>query len=343
MLVVPDGPARLRFHHFIVASVILLLVSSSITGFVWANKNATIIVDGKRRVLDTQAVDVSGVLREARVAYDDDDLVTPAPSAHLSVDTVIVVRHAVSVTVRTASESRRVSVVGRTVADALVAVGLDPTVGMNVVPAVETRLKPGMEIVATDVFVRVVQEEAAVGFNTVINSDPGMATGARKVLQPGVDGRVLRVFQVAVTGGLEGTRTLKVEQVVQAPVDEIVVMGSKRPAPPVLIPAVLRCVALSPGAWLSGKASTYGIENHGFRPEHLAGGGILTRDALVVAHKTLPFGTKVAFLYRGRTCVATVMDRGPFVAGREWDFAPGVASALNFTGVGTVQYHILGR
>ena len=339
----PGGPARLRIHHLIAASVTLLLVASSITGFVWAKKNATIIVDGKRSVVDTQAVDVSGVLREARVAYDDDDLVTPAPTTRVSAETVIVVRHAVSVVVRTASETHRVSVVGRTVADALVAVGLDPTVGMTVVPPVDARLKPDMEIVATDVFVRVVQEESAVGFNTVINSDPNMATGARKVLQPGAEGRVLRVFQVAVTGGLEGTRTLKVEQMTQAPVDEIVVVGSKRPSPPVVVPALLRPVTLCPGAWLSAKASTYGIENGRLTSEHLAGGGTLTREALIVAHKTLPFGTKIEFSYKGRSCVASVMDRGPYISGREWDFGPGVASALGFSGVGTVQYRILGR
>ena len=343
MLIVPGGPARLRIHHFIVASVVLLLISSSITGFVWAKKNATIIVDGKRSVLDTQSIDVAGVLHEARVAYDDDDLVTPAPSARLSDETVIVVRHAISVTVRTASETRTVNVVGRTVADALVAIGLDPTVGMKVAPGVEARLRPGMEIVATDVFVRVVQEEAPVGFNTVINSDVSLVTGARKVLQAGVQGRMLRVYQVAVTGGLEGTRTLKIEQVVQQPVDEIVVVGSRMPAPPVIVPPVLRPVSFSPGAWLSAKASTYGIENGRLVSEHLAGGGMLTRDGLTVAHKSLPFGTKVAFLYRGRTCVATVMDRGPYISGREWDFAPGVCSALGFSGVGTVQYRILGR
>jgi uncharacterized protein YabE (DUF348 family) len=343
MLVVPGGPARFRIRHLIVASVVLLLASASITGFVWAKKNATIIVDGKQSVVDTQAVDVAGVLREARVAYDSGDLVTPAPSAPISDDTVIVVRHSIDVTVRTGSETRHVSVFGHTVADALVAVGLDPTVGMDVSPAVDASLRPGMDIVATDVFVRVVQEEAPVGFNTVINSDPSIPTGSRKLLQAGVMGRVLRVYQVMVTGGLEGTRTLKAEQVTQTPVDEVLVVGSKRPAPPVVVPPALRPATLAPGGWLSGRASTYGIENGKLKPEHLAGGGVLTRDAMIVAHKTLPFGTRVEFTYKGRDCVAVVMDRGPYVAGRDFDFAPGVCSALGFSGVATVQYRILGR
>jgi uncharacterized protein YabE (DUF348 family) len=343
MLVVPGGPARFRFRHFIVASVVLVLASVSITGFVWAKKSATMIVDGKRSVVDTQAGDVAGVLKQTRVVYDDNDLVTPALTTRLADDTVIVVRHAIPVTVHTGSETRDVSVVGKTVADALVAVGLDPTVGMDVSPTVNASLHAGMDIVATDVFTRVVQDEAPIGFNTVINSDPNMATGSRKTLQAGAQGRILRIYQVTVTGGLEGTRTLKAEQVTLPPVDEVVVVGSKRPSPPVVIPPALRPATIAPGGWLSAKASTYGIEGGQLVHEHLAGGGVLAREALVVAHKTLPFGTKVEFQYKGRSCVAVVMDRGPYVAGREWDFAPGVCSALHFSGVATVQYRILGR
>jgi peptidoglycan lytic transglycosylase len=52
-----------------------------------------------------------------------------------------------------------------------------------------------------------------------------------------------------------------------------------------------------------------------------------------VAHKTLPCGTKVAVRYRGRSVVATVTDRGPFVGGREWDLNGAVASKLGFDGV----------
>ncbi|HWE32039.1 MAG TPA: septal ring lytic transglycosylase RlpA family protein [Solirubrobacteraceae bacterium] len=55
-----------------------------------------------------------------------------------------------------------------------------------------------------------------------------------------------------------------------------------------------------------------------------------------VANKTLPCGTKVTFSYGGRTVTATVDDRGPFVAGREWDLNQNTAGALGFGGVGTV-------
>lgn len=96
----------------------------------------------------------------------------------------------------------------------------------------------------------------------------------------------------------------------------------------------------SSSGWRSAKASWYGP---GFYGNTMAGGGTLTPDSMVVAHRTLAFGTKIQFQYNGRTCTAVVQDRGPHIAGREFDLGPGTAKALGFGGVGTVKYRILGR
>jgi hypothetical protein len=58
---------------------------------------------------------------------------------------------------------------------------------------------------------------------------------------------------------------------------------------------------------------------------------------LGVANKTLPCGTKVTFRYGGRTVTATVDDRGPFVAGRDWDLNQNTAAALGMDGVVTLD------
>jgi hypothetical protein len=55
-----------------------------------------------------------------------------------------------------------------------------------------------------------------------------------------------------------------------------------------------------------------------------------------VANKSLPCGTKVQLRYGGRTVMATVDDRGPYVAGRTWDLGQSTRAALGFEGVGTV-------
>ena len=55
-----------------------------------------------------------------------------------------------------------------------------------------------------------------------------------------------------------------------------------------------------------------------------------------VANRTLPCGTKVRFEYHGRSVVATVDDRGPYVAGRNYDLNQNTAGALGMYGVATV-------
>lgn len=74
----------------------------------------------------------------------------------------------------------------------------------------------------------------------------------------------------------------------------------------------------------------------------LACGGLLGRDQLGVAHKTAPCGTLISFEYAGRTITVPVIDRGPYVAGREWDLTGATADALGFPGLGQVRWWLAG-
>lgn len=55
-----------------------------------------------------------------------------------------------------------------------------------------------------------------------------------------------------------------------------------------------------------------------------------------VANKALPCGTRVTFAFGGRSVVAVVDDRGPYVAGRTYDLNQNTAAALGVRGVQTV-------
>jgi hypothetical protein len=68
----------------------------------------------------------------------------------------------------------------------------------------------------------------------------------------------------------------------------------------------------------------------------LACGGSLTSGTLGVANKTLPCGTLVTLHYNGRTVRVPVVDRGPFVEGREFDLTEATKQALGFEGVGEI-------
>jgi rare lipoprotein A len=68
----------------------------------------------------------------------------------------------------------------------------------------------------------------------------------------------------------------------------------------------------------------------------LACGGELTSSTMGVANKTLPCGTLVTLRYGDRTVRVPVVDRGPYVAGREFDLTEATKRALGFEGVGEV-------
>ncbi len=74
----------------------------------------------------------------------------------------------------------------------------------------------------------------------------------------------------------------------------------------------------------------------------LACGGVLARNQLGVAHKTAPCGTMITFTYAGRSLTVPVIDRGPYIVGREWDLTGATAAALAFPGLGRIQWSVAG-
>jgi hypothetical protein len=78
----------------------------------------------------------------------------------------------------------------------------------------------------------------------------------------------------------------------------------------------------------------------GFYGKRTACGYAMTETLRGVAHRTLPCGTKVTFrnAANGRTITTTVVDRGPYVAGRQWDLTGGLCLALGHCYTGPLLY-----
>jgi len=87
----------------------------------------------------------------------------------------------------------------------------------------------------------------------------------------------------------------------------------------------------------SAGASWYGPGLYG---NQTACGQTLRASTIGVAHRSLPCGTMVKFVYRGHAVVAPVIDRGPYVKGRAWDLTAAASEALELEGVGMVRYAV---
>ncbi|MBE7376094.1 septal ring lytic transglycosylase RlpA family protein [Pseudomonas lopnurensis] len=89
----------------------------------------------------------------------------------------------------------------------------------------------------------------------------------------------------------------------------------------------------------SGKASYYATLHHGKRT---ANGEIHDQNALVAAHRSLPFGTRVRVtnLHNGKQVVVRINDRGPFRRGRIIDVSRAAAVQLDMLGAGVARVRI---
>jgi peptidoglycan lytic transglycosylase len=94
------------------------------------------------------------------------------------------------------------------------------------------------------------------------------------------------------------------------------------------ISAARRVTAYRPAA-----ASYYGPGLYGGA---LACGGTLQPGTLGVANRTLPCGSKVRLRYRGRAVTVQVVDRGPYVAGRDFDLTAATRARLRFPSTGVL-------
>lgn len=92
----------------------------------------------------------------------------------------------------------------------------------------------------------------------------------------------------------------------------------------------------APNMSMVGTASWYG---HGFHNRKTASGKRFDQNALMAAHRTLPFGTllKVTNLANNKSCIVEVTDRGPYAKHRIIDVSRGAARELGFADAGTTR------
>jgi len=85
-----------------------------------------------------------------------------------------------------------------------------------------------------------------------------------------------------------------------------------------------------------GRISLYGNE---FAGRKTASGELFDPTALTMAHRTLPFGTRVRVtnLENQRSVEVVVNDRGPFVAGRIADLSEAAARRIGMVADGVVE------
>ena len=98
-----------------------------------------------------------------------------------------------------------------------------------------------------------------------------------------------------------------------------------------------RAAARSSNRAFSGKASFYS-----YSKGKTASGATFDRDAMIAAHRSLPFGTRVRVTDPASTqsVIVRIVDRGPWTRDRVLDLSLGAARTLGITERGVAQVRI---
>ena len=112
------------------------------------------------------------------------------------------------------------------------------------------------------------------------------------------------------------------------------------PPPPTISPS-LKAITAPPLSLVEyGLASYYTIASSSNRT---ASGAPFIESDNTIAHKTLPMWTRVKITNTttGASVIATVNDRGPYIAGRIADLSPAVRDAISCGGLCPIRLEVL--
>jgi rare lipoprotein A (peptidoglycan hydrolase) len=89
----------------------------------------------------------------------------------------------------------------------------------------------------------------------------------------------------------------------------------------------------------SGLAGSSGVVEYG---KHTACGQIIGSRTEGIASPVLPCGVRLYLNFGSKHVLATVIDRGPFAPGREFDLTPALAKRLDLVGVQRITWSYAG-
>jgi uncharacterized protein YabE (DUF348 family) len=280
-------------------------------------KEITVVLNGRARTVFVTGSTVDDVLEHINVRLRQGDRVEPSRGAPIEEGDVIVYREAVQVRLSIEGRDRRIITNAPTIAYLLDSMGVVLKGKDRVVPAPDEGLAGGMRINVIRVEVRLLTEHADIPFGTDVVYSDRYIEGQRVLDRAGVPGLQELTYRVRVENGDEMARDLIDRRVLRAPVDQVLVVGTREPNVQ------------------EGLASWYDWDGR-----RAPCGGTLS--GYYAAHRTLACGTHVTVtnLENGASVTVVIRDRGPYVSGRIIDLSDEAFSRIAHLGAGTVRVRI---
>lgn len=203
--------------------LLVLVMAAVLSGLAGSLKTVDIIDGEERKRITTLAFTVNGALRQANIAYEPYDLVTPSPDRPLQPGMTIEVTRAEDVTVMADGKTWTVKVAKPEPHKVLQRAGVRLGTGDWV--DVGYRDDGSKYIKVTRITEEFIEERVEVPYDTFRQPSNQLAAGQRRVLQPGQKGLLVNKIEVVKADGREISREVVSSRILAEPKTMVVAYG----------------------------------------------------------------------------------------------------------------------
>lgn len=313
-------------RRWVPVAAILLAVVIGTAAYAWVHKRVVVTVDGEPVVVSTYTATVGEVLQEQGITWGADDVVRPQPETRLSDGLGIHVVHAFPVKLVTGEKVREIITLPTSVQGVLVRAGVAVGARDQVIPGLDSPVRPGSEIKITRVSVQQQVVEEEIPFKVRREEDAGLDRGVQVVKQAGEVGRKRQIIEITYEDGREVARRVVTEEVIKEPRDKVVALGTRQ--------------VVSRGGQDIRFREALVVTATAYSPtgNRTATGVIPEKGVIAVDPRVIPLGTRVYVESYG---YGRALDVGSAIQGRRIDvFFPSAEEARRW-GVRQVKLYIL--
>lgn len=264
------------------AVIVLCFVMATLTGFVTANKNVTVVADGNKMVVNTVYDNPKNILKQAGVNLQDNDDYTVS-TGKITDNSVITVNRAVPVTVDIDGDKKVIKTTAKTVGDLMSSMKLDSD-KFFAEGGTDVQLQNNATVKILNVSSKLVLRDEVQNYQVVKEPDSSLTRGNEVVKQAGKNGlNRLLVREKYHKGVKVGEEIVQTSQLVR-PVDQIVREGTAEPKNMIGLRSYSQVLHMEATAYLPYDGDGNGYTALGLPARH----GVVAVDPNII-----PLGTRL--------------------------------------------------
>lgn len=184
-------------------------------------------IENQREIV-TKKITVKEFLEEQEIILEEDDILSVELLSELKTGQIITVEKSRMIEIHADGQVSFERTVGKTVGEALENTGITLSANDIVTPANDTVITEDLVITVERVEITEEAVESEIPYETVTEWDASIYLGEKVIKQYGAAGAKRDVYRVTKLNGAETSRELILSEVTKAPVNEIVLTGTKQ-------------------------------------------------------------------------------------------------------------------